>query len=207
MQHSSLSLKKYRLPLLLAALSFGLSSAPAWADDASMNIKLTANIIANTCKIGLSNGGQVLLPVVPRDWFSNADGSDKYTATKEAGGTKFAIKVIDCEDYDKGAASKLHFSFRPQSGVLAQGNNQVFANDLEQSSTGAKNVGIVVFSADLHQNVLQQNGSSDVVYDVTSKQQNYAYLTQYEFTARYQNTGSVTAGRVTSHVLVSVTYE
>lgn len=205
MRKSPLFTTKYRL--LLAVISGCLIPASSQADGAWMNVKMTANIIANTCKISVSNGGQVQLPVVPRGWFYNTDGSSKYTATQDAGGTKFSVNVADCEDYDQGAANKLHFTFSPQSGKTATGNNQVFANDKEQDIDGAKNVGIVVFSADYQQNVLSQDGNSDVVFDVTSKQKNFAYLTDYAFYARYQNIGQVTSGRVTSNVLVSVIYE
>ena len=81
------------------------------------------------------------------------------------------------------------------------------ANDKELEGDGAKNVGLVIFSDTFHQNVLKPDGSSDVVYDVTSQQKNFAYLTDYDFYARYQNTGAITAGRITSNVLVNVIYE
>lgn len=205
MRNTPLFIKKYRL--LLAVISGLLIPASSHADGAWMDVNIRANIVANTCKINVSNGGQVQLPVVARSWFFNTDGSNKYNAAQDAGGTRFSVQVTDCDDIASGAASKLHFSFAPQSGSLAVGNKQVFANDKEQESDGAKNVGLVIFSDAFHQNVLKQDGSSDVVYDVTSQQKNFAYLTDYDFYARYQNTGPITAGRITSNVLVSVIYE
>ncbi|WP_234084241.1 fimbrial-like protein [Enterobacter quasiroggenkampii] len=205
MRNTPLLIKKYRL--LLAAISGFMIPASSHADGAWMDVNIRANIVANTCKINVSGGGQVQLPVVTRNWFFNTDGSNKYTAAQDAGGTRFTVQVADCNDISSGAASKLHFSFKPQSGSLATGNNQVFANDKEQESDGAKNVGLVIFSDTFHQNVLNQDGSSDVVYDVTSKQNKFAYLTDYDFSARYQNTGAVSTGRITSNVLVSVIYE
>ncbi|MEL4867292.1 fimbrial-like protein [Pantoea agglomerans] len=204
MRNTPLFIKQTRL--LLAVISGLLFPASSWADGAWMDVNIRANIVANTCKINVS-GGQVQLPVVPRSWFFNTDGSNKYSANQDAGGTRFSVQVTDCDDIASGAASKLHFSFTPQSGSLAMGNNQVFANDKEQESDGAKNVGIVIFSDAFHQNVLSQDGTSDVIFDVTSKQNNFAYLTDYAFYARYQNIGQVTSGRVTSNVLVSVIYE
>lgn len=205
MRNTPLFIKKYRL--LLAVISGLLIPASSHADGAWMDVNIRANIVANTCKINVSGGGQVQLPVVPRSWFFNTDGSNKYNATQDAGGTRFTVQVTDCDDIASGAASKLHFNFSPQSGSLAQGNKQVFSNDKEQESDGAKNVGIVIFSDAFHQNVLNQDGSSDVIFDVTSKQNNFAYLTDYAFYTRYQNIGQVTSGRITSNVLVSVIYE
>lgn len=205
MRNTPLFIKQTRL--LLAVISGLLLPASSWADGAWMDVNIRANIVANTCKINVSGGGQVQLPVVSRSWFFNTDGSNKYSANQDAGGTRFSVQVTDCDDIASGAASKLHFSFTPQSGSLAMGNNQVFANDKEQESDGAKNVGIVIFSDAFHQNVLSQDGTSDVIFDVTSKQNNFAYLTDYAFYARYQNIGQVTSGRVTSNVLVSVIYE
>lgn len=69
-----------------------------------------------------------------------------------------------------------------------------------------KTWGIVIFSADYKTNVLNSDGSSNVVYDVSGKSSSL-YLTDYQFYARYQNTGAVVSGVVTSNVLVDVSYE
>ncbi|MFG6032309.1 fimbrial protein, partial [Salmonella enterica subsp. enterica serovar Minnesota] len=50
------------------------------------------------------------------------------------------------------------------------------------------------------------DGNSNVVYDVSGKSSSL-YLTDYQFYARYQNTGAVVSGVVTSNVLVDVSYE
>lgn len=166
-----------------------------------LDVNLTANIINSTCKLSVENGGEVYLPNVMRSWFYNADGSDRYTATDEAGGTPFKIHIEDC-DGDISAAKTMNFSFTPQSGFWP-GQNQVFKS-VETAAGAAKNVGIVIFS-EKKTNVLNSDGSSNVVYDVTG--QGTVLLTDYQFYARYQNIGSVAGGIVTSKVMVDVNYE
>jgi hypothetical protein len=63
----------------------------------------------------------------------------------------------------------------------------------------------VVFSEKNKTNVLNSDGTSKVIYDVSG--QGGAFLTDYQFFVRYQNIGAVAAGIVTSKVLVDVTYE
>ena len=65
---------------------------------------------------------------------------------------------------------------------------------------------MVIFSSDYKTNVLNSDGSSAVMYDVSNKS-SAQYLTDYQFYARYQNIGAVTAGIVTSNVVVDVKYE
>jgi hypothetical protein len=36
--------------------------------------------------------------VVARSWFFNTDGSNKYNAAQDAGGTRFSVQVTDCDD-------------------------------------------------------------------------------------------------------------
>ncbi len=163
------------------------------------DINLTASIVNSTCKLSLENG-EVYLPNVTRAWFYNNDGSSKYAPTDEAGGTPFNVRLENCAD--NSSIKQLMFSLR-RNPVLEQ-PKPVFKND---ATTGAaQNVGIVIFSADYKTNVLNSDGSSNVVYDVSGKSSSL-YLTDYQFYARYQNTGAVVSGVVTSNVLVDVSYE
>jgi len=189
------------LALILASLS-----VPGFADTTGIDVTLSASIMTNTCELSLPEGGNIQLPVVPRSWFYNPDGSDRFKPTDDAGGKKFTVQVTDCGGNTLGKDNTLHFTFRPQSrGIASQ--KQVFVNERENAPEGAKNVGVVIFSEASHQNVLQSDGTSDVIFNNASSQSADNYLTWYTFYARYQNTGEVSSGRVTSNVLVSVTYE
>ncbi|ENO1196714.1 fimbrial-like protein [Salmonella enterica subsp. enterica serovar Braenderup] len=186
--------------MLLMGLTGGFWSGISQAGS-NLDINLTASIVNSTCKLSLENGGEVYLPNVTRAWFYNNDGSSKYAPTDEAGGTPFNVRLEDCAD--NSSIKQLMFSFTPQSDFWSN-QNQVFKND---ATTGAaQNVGIVIFSADYKTNVLNSDGNSNVVYDVSGKSSSL-YLTDYQFYARYQNTGAVVSGVVTSNVLVDVSYE
>ncbi|HFF3787908.1 fimbrial-like protein [Enterobacter mori] len=200
MQQSPFTLYQPGLVLLMAlagSILPGVSQA-----GSGLDVNLTANIVNSTCKLSLENGGEIYLPNVMRNWFYNADGSDRYTATDDAGGTPFKIHVDDCYG-DSSTAKKLNFSFSPQSGFWP-GQNQVFKSE-ETAAGAAKNVGVVLFSEKYKTNVLNNDGTSKVIYDVSD--QDTAFLTDYQFYARYQNTGVVAGGIVTSKVRVDVTYE
>jgi len=54
-------------------------------------------------------------------------------------------------------------------------------------------------------NVLNSDGTSNVIYDVSGSSENY--IKDYGFYARYQNIGTITSGAVISNVLVNVSYE
>ncbi|HKM96465.1 MAG TPA: fimbrial-like protein [Buttiauxella sp.] len=185
-------------------LSFLLSGLFSSLCNADMDVNLTANIINNTCYISVDNNGNINMPIVSTGYF-NARGNppSPLMPTDTAGGTPFNIKVDDCEDWSKGNANRLHFKFRPQSGTFPPESRQVFINE---ASGGANNVGVVIFSDTTNKNVLNPDGSSDVIYNVEDKTSSQ-YLTNYTFYARYQNTGPASAGRVTSNVLVSVVYD
>lgn len=191
----------FLLALILASLP-----AAGIADTASINVNLTASIMTNTCEMSLPGGDNIQLPVVPRRWFYNPDGSDRFQPTDDAGGKKFTVQIIDCGENDKFKKPALHFSFRPQSGAWSK-KKQVFVNEREGIRDGAKNVGIVIFSEAHHQNVLQHDGSSDVIFEGEAHQATDSIQGWYTFYARYQNTGKVRSGRVISNVLVNVTYE
>ncbi|HCA3431581.1 TPA: fimbrial protein [Salmonella enterica subsp. enterica serovar Ball] len=179
----------------------GLCCLPGLSQAADLDANLNATIVDTTCKLTVGNGGNVYLPTVMRSWFYNADGSDRYTPTDEAGGTPFTIHVDDCPL--SSGLKQLTFRFSPQSGFWSN-QNQVFKNDA--TAGAAENVGVVIFSGDYKTNVLNNDGSSAVAYDVTDKS-SAEYLTDYQFYVRYQNTGAVSSGIVTSNVLVDVTYK
>jgi type 1 fimbria pilin len=110
--------------------------------------------------------------------------------------------VVSCDTAPAGSGSQqLHFQFAPKFGVNPV-NKQVFANNATQGQ--ANNVGVVVFSEEYHSNVLKSDGSSDVGYDLSGKAR---FPADYTFYARYQNTGDVSNGVVTSNVVINVTYQ
>ena len=189
---------------LFMGLATGQWSAANYAGD-GLDVNFSARIVNNTCQISLDNGGDITLPTVMRSWFYNSDGSDRLQPTTDAGGTPFTIRVEQCDAVGSGGNTlqSLHFQFSPQSGITA-GNKQVFIN--EAGNGAATNVGVVIFSATYHTNVLNNDGESDVEYDVKGKSAD-DYLTEYAFYARYQNTGAVSSGKVLSNVVVNVTYE
>ena len=200
MQQSPFTLYQPGLVLLMG-LAGGILPGVGQASS-GLDVNITANIVNSTCKMTVENDGEIYLPNVMRSWFYNPDGSDRFTATDDAGGTPFKIHVDDCYG-DSGTAKKLSFSFSPQSGFWP-GQNQVFKSD-DTAAGAAKNVGVVVFSEKYKKNVLNNDGTSKITYDVSG--QDTAFLTDYQFYARYQNIGVVAGGVVTSKVLVDVTYE
>ncbi|MDK3078733.1 fimbrial-like protein [Enterobacter hormaechei] len=175
-------------------------SAPCLSAETGMDITLNANIVENTCQISVPDGGQVHLPTVGKSWFYNDDGSSRLAPTDAASGTLFSVKIDSCT-----AASdvkKLKFTFQPQSQQWPDVSRQVFINESSPAEGGAENTGIVIFSKDLNTNVLNTDGTSSVELKAKS-----SWATEYEFYARLQNTGTVSAGKVTSHVVVNATYE
>lgn len=160
-------------------------------------VEFTANIVENTCQVAISNDGIVHMPTVSINYFT-----DTLTPDTPASGTGFSVNVTGCGG-TSSSASKLHFSFSPQSGTFPMQSNQVFANETSIAAGGAENVGIVIFSSLDNTNVLGKDSSSDVVVPVT----NGSLINSYKFYSRYQQLGTPSAGKVTSNVLVSVIYE
>ncbi|HHG9063931.1 TPA: fimbrial-like protein [Citrobacter freundii] len=189
--------------ILLAALTVGLWSTANQAGDSGLNVNFTARILANTCLINLKDGSDVMLPTVSRDWFYNADNSNRLQPETDAGGTPFIIQVVSCDEPPAGNNQQVHFQFTPQFGIDPL-NKQVFANNATRGQ--ANNVGVVVFSDAFHTNVLNKDGSSDVAHDISGKAEP-RFPADYTFYARYQNTGDVGNGVVTSNVVVDVTYQ
>lgn len=123
------------------------------------------------------------------------------------GGSTFYVHVKECMPVSGKAPSKLTVFFSPLSGSFATGSTQIFAND---DTTGAKNVGVVIFSvndANNVYNVMNTDGTPRSSFDVTAA--NYAD-SRYSFYARMQKIQSgqsIVSGPVKSSVLVSVYYE
>lgn len=190
-----------RLTLLAGLISWHWS-APCLANEAGMDVTLNANIVENTCQVSLSGDGKVQLPIVGKSWFYNPDGSTRLQPTDAASGTEFKVKVDSCAG-GTDALSKLIFSFQPQSKLWPDSSRQVFINETSVAEGGADNTGVVIFSRALNTNVLNSDGSSSVALDTSATD----FAKEYPFYARLQNTGVVTAGKVTSRVVVNATYK
>lgn len=194
-----LSLKRFTL---LAGLISWHWSAPCLANEAGMDVTLNANIVENTCQVSLSGDGKVQLPIVSKSWFYNPDGSTRLQPTDAASGTEFKVKVEACAG-GVDNMSKVIFSFQPQSKTWPASSRQVFINETGAAAGGADNTGVVIFSKALNINVLNSDGSSSVALDASATD----FAKEYPFYARLQNTGVVTAGKVTSNVVVNATYK
>ncbi|MEX9252861.1 fimbrial-like protein [Pseudenterobacter timonensis] len=202
MQQSPFNLHQPGLVLLIGLAG---STLPGVSQAGSgMDVSLTANIVNNTCRLSVENGGDIYLPTVTRDWFYNSDKSDRLSPTDDEAGTPFTIHVDDCyASTTEGATiNHLMFSFAPQNGFWSN-HNQVFKNDA--TAGAAENVGIVIFSDAFKTNVLNSDGTSKVIYDVSGNSD--SYIKDYRFYTRYQNVGTITSGVVMSNVLVNVVYE
>lgn len=195
-------LVKYAMSWLALCLGF-----PTAGLASNLEMDMTANIINNTCQVSIPESGNVTLPTVGKSWFYTADGSDRLKPADAAGGTRFAVQVVDCKGDDSGSGQALHFTFKPQTAQPDGISKQIFNNETPALAGGAENVGIVIFSESNNQNVLDSNGESDVAIKITSPSEQHSYLKAYSFYARYQNYGPVSAGKVTAHALISVTYK
>lgn len=188
--------------IFLFALNVGLvtalSVAPLLADT---NVDFTATVQKDTCQITTDGNGTVNLATVGPSYF--ADGITAETDYK--GGEEFQIKLISCPVSD-GNITNVTFNFTPQSGQFATGNQQVFANDLATSAGGAANVGVVIFTTESpRNNVLNTDGSSRATFAATTYSD-----TSWTFYARMQkilSNDAVVPGKLSSHVLVNVSYQ
>ncbi|EKS6889251.1 fimbrial protein [Enterobacter bugandensis] len=186
---------------LLAGLISWHWSAPCLSAEAGMDVTLNANIVENTCQVSIPGDGKIHLPIVGKNWFYNADGSTRLQPSDAASGTAFTVKVDSCPG-EGTQVNRLKFSFQPQSKTWPADSRQIFINETSVDEGGAANTGVVIFSTDLNTNVLNTDGSSSVVLNAKT-----VWATEYDFYARLQNFGPVSAGKVTSRVLVNATYE
>ncbi|HBK1617762.1 TPA: fimbrial protein StaF [Escherichia coli] len=195
---------------------------------AGQDIDLVANVKNSTCKSGISNQGNIDLGVVGVGYFSdnvtpgisnqgNIDlgvvgvgyFSDNVTPESyQPGGKEFTVTVSDCALQGTGdVLNQLHIDFRALSGVMAAGSRQIFANEV---ATGAKNVGVVLFSIQDPTNifnVISSAGNSRSVYPVMTSA---LHNSSWKFYARMQKIDpalDVISGQVMSHILVDVYYE
>ncbi|PLR46390.1 fimbrial protein [Chimaeribacter arupi] len=184
---------------LVLLVTLNVSGAFA-GDGNSTDLTITAQIRDNTCTISLDNEGYMRLPVIHRAALVDGDGNPRVSPTDNTGGEAFRITVTDCMENAGGAAAAgLHFAFSPYALPV---QNQVFLNEISPADGGAQGVGIVIFSREHGTNVLNADGSSDVVFPADGN-----LLKDYPFTVRYQGTGPATSGLVTSRVRVDVTYD
>ena len=171
---------------------------------AGQDIDLVANVKNSTCKSGISNQGNIDLGVVGVGYFSDNVTPESY----QPGGKEFTVTVSDCALQGTGdVLNQLHIDFRALSGVMAAGSRQIFANEV---ATGAKNVGVVLFSiqdpANIF-NVLSSAGNSRSIYPVMTSA---LHNSSWKFYARMQKIDpalDVISGQVMSHILVDVYYE
>ncbi|TGB70011.1 fimbrial protein [Escherichia sp. E4930] len=187
------------------ALYLGLTTALcAPFCNADQDIDLTAQIVSSTCQVALDNN-VVDLGTVTLDYFS-----DNVTPeTDYAGGKTFTVKVVSCDNLQT-TQSQIKLDFQPQVGAFAPVNNQVFSNEYESQSTGAKNVGVVIFSAQPNKptfNVRGTDGKSKAIYSIPSTQVIPSTWTFYSRMQRIDNTLMPAAGLVRSQVVVNVYYE
>ena len=172
---------------------------------AGQDVNLTAQIVASTCQVEVSNNGVVDLGTVTLDYFA-----DNVTPTTDyAGGKTFNVNVVSCDNIQT-TQSQMKLDFQPQAGSLAQVNNQIFSNEYEQQATGAKNVGIVIFSAQPNQqafNVRGTDGSSTAIYSVAPGNAVPSTWTFYSRMQRVNNALPPESGMVRSQVIVNVSYE
>lgn len=182
--------------LLLATLNAPGAFAGA---GSSPDLTFSAQIRDNTCTIRLDNDGYMRLPVIHRNELVDGDGNPRVSPTENTGGEAFRITVTDCMGNSGGGAEALHFAFSPYALPV---QNQVFPNETAAADGGAQGVGIVIFSRQHGTNVLNADGSSDVVFPAGANM-----FKDYLFTARYQGLGPVTSGLLTSRVRVDVIYD
>lgn len=187
---------------LLLGLVTALCSPVGYANQ---DVDLTANIVSSTCQVTVNNNGVVDLGTVTLDYFS-----DNITPeTDYVGGKNFTVNVVSCDNLQT-TQSQIKLDFQPQSGTLTQGNSQIFSNQYELQPTGAKNVGIVIFSAQPNEqkfNVRGTDGTSKAIYSVPSNQVTPSTWTFYSRMQRVNNSLAPVAGIVRSQVIVNVYYE
>lgn len=116
-------------------------------------------------------------------------------------GKEFTVTVSDCALQGTGdVLNQLHIDFRALSGVMAAGSRQIFANEV---ATGAKNVGVVLFSIQDPTNifnVISSAGNSRSVYPVMTSA---LHNSSWKFYARMQKIDpalDVISGRNESYI-------
>lgn len=191
-------LHRLTLSALISGLATTLFITPLYADT---EVDFTANVLKDTCQLEIDGNGVVNLATVGPSYF--ADGVTAETDYK--GGKEFLIKLISCPVSD-GEITNVTFNFLPQSGQFATDNQQVFANDLTVSADGAANVGVVIFTTGSPRtNVLNTDGTSRATFAAAAYSD-----TSWTFYARMQkvlSTEAVAPGKLSSRVLVNVSYQ
>lgn len=191
-------LHRLTLSALISGLATTLFITPLYADT---EVDFTANVLKDTCQLEIDGNGVVNLATVGPSYF--ADGVTAETDYK--GGKEFLIKLISCPVSD-GEITNVTFNFLPQSGQFATGNQQVFANDLTVSADGAANVGVVIFTTGSPRtNVLNADGTSRATFAAATYSD--ASWTFYARMQRVLSNEAVASGKLSSRVLVNVSYQ
>ncbi|EEE2001260.1 fimbrial protein [Salmonella enterica subsp. enterica serovar Kotte] len=172
---------------------------------ANQDVDITASVLTSSCQIEISNGGIVDLGTVNLDYFAEGITAE----TDYSGGKNFTINIVSC-DALSSTQSQIKIDFQPQTSPFTAGNHQVFTNEYEQQALGAKNVGIVIFSAQDNAqpfNVLDANGHSRAIYSATPAEVVPSSWKFYSRMQRVDNNTAPLAGMVRANVLVNVYYE
>lgn len=182
----------------LLALWLSVSMAGQVHADSGLTTQFHANIVNNSCQITVTSNGQIHLGVVQTSMLTTLPPAEYST------GTSFSIIVNECGQSTSRTATHLHLSFQPQSGVFPTKSKQAFTNDQNVSAGGAENIGVAVFDDQSRKNVLNADGSSDVIKSTSSGSTPWIY----NFSARIQPVGDeISPGFILSNVLVDVYYD
>ncbi|EFC1526191.1 fimbrial protein [Escherichia ruysiae] len=191
-------MKKHRLAV--AVVVGALFPAPLL--HAELPLEMLATITSATCELEISNGGIINLSTVKLDYFTSGMTAEQNID----GGEDFSIKVKGCTAPGENSLFQLHLQFMPKNGVFAAGSQQIFPNE---ETVGAENVGIVIFSAVDHNNmfnVWSPGGQSRSIYSVTADKLVNSSWTFYTRMQQVNALQTVSAGKVSTSVLVDASY-
>lgn len=189
---------RYYYCTLYSGLLAALFSVQSYADH---NVDISAVVTSDTCQLTISHDGIINLGAVGLDYF--ADGIT--AETDYQGGKNFTIDMVDCPANNENV-SQIIFDFTPQSGQLAEGNNQIFSSEYPKESAGADNIGVVIFSTQgTRENVLNSDGTTRATYALLP--QTGSSWMFYSRMQKIADNVSITPGLVSSRVLVNVTYK
>ncbi|WP_423382277.1 fimbrial protein [Burkholderia sp. LMG 32019] len=178
----------YALSMLMAAAGLAAASA-AHASDGS--ITFTGNIIASTCKVSNSGGGNVAV-ALPK-----VGTSTLAAATNTAGRTPFSVMLEGCTTGGDNP-TKVGVVFEAGTNVNSAGRLT-----LDSGADTAKNVEINVLNdqqSPIKLGVMGDQGGQFVDIAEDGK----ATLNYF---AEYYATGAATAGKANSKVQYSLTYQ
>ncbi|MEQ4664207.1 fimbrial protein [Providencia rettgeri] len=183
MYNKKISIIKKRLTFCIVIILIGFMNI-SFADLASINLRITANLVSNTCVVSAKSKNQV---IDMKTWASKYFDA---ASTKETPPIKFTIDLENCGP----SANMVNVIF---SGDRDSKNNQLFA--LSQGST-AKNLGISILDENYQQII--PNSKTKIPYMLNGKN-NVSLI----FYAKYVVSGSpVTAGSANSEATFELEY-